>query len=303
MGFSVGTLTDYVDERKEELYSRSQFMHKTGQMLLKDGNVQTGVKDASAVNILATTATLQDNAACGFNSGDTTTISQKVITVAKLKVQESWCVNDLEPKYTQKYLAAGSNYDDLGEIEALIFDDKLRELAEVLEVKDWQGAVGAASYDGLQVIIAAGSPVVEASVVLSATTIRPTLQGMLEKLPSGIVGQDDLIFACGYDTLTLYTNKLANDNLFHISGQTDRFDSISVENSNVTMEAFHGLDGTDDIYAFRKSNLHMGVDLEGEESDFRVWYSMDDDVVKYSIKFKRGLQVGFGTEVVQFLGT
>jgi hypothetical protein len=62
----------------------------------------------------------------------------------------------------------------------------------------------------------------------------------------------------------------------------------------------HGLTGTDDIYAFRMSNIFLGVDLQGEDERFEMWYSQDDRNVKFHSSFKIGVQFAFMDEIVKF---
>jgi hypothetical protein len=47
----------------------------------------------------------------------------------------------------------------------------------------------------------------------------------------------------------------------------------------------------------------MGVDIENEETNYTMWYSLDQQIVKYAVRWKLGVNVAFTNEVVQFLGT
>jgi hypothetical protein len=62
----------------------------------------------------------------------------------------------------------------------------------------------------------------------------------------------------------------------------------------------HGLTATNDIYAFRMSNIFLGTDLQGEEESFELWYSQDDRNVKFSSSMKIGVQFAFMDEVIKF---
>ena len=40
--------------------------------------------------------------------------------------------------------------------------------------------------------------------------------------------------------------------------------------------------------------------MEKEEEQDEVWYSKDDDNVKYSFRFRRGWQIAFPSEIVKY---
>jgi hypothetical protein len=44
----------------------------------------------------------------------------------------------------------------------------------------------------------------------------------------------------------------------------------------------------------------MAVDLEGEEQNYRLWYSEDNDEIRSKVSFKIGVNVAFTNECVKF---
>jgi hypothetical protein len=63
----------------------------------------------------------------------------------------------------------------------------------------------------------------------------------------------------------------------------------------------NGLNGTGDAFAISLSNMAIGVDLEAEENNYKMWYSEDNNDVRFRAEFKVGVQVGFTTETVKFM--
>jgi hypothetical protein len=59
MSFVVSSLANYTDEQRTDLLTRSLFGSKTAEMLFNAGQVQVGVKSASALNILTSTVFFQ----------------------------------------------------------------------------------------------------------------------------------------------------------------------------------------------------------------------------------------------------
>ena len=148
MAFSLGTLANYTDEQRFPLIRKAVLSAKTASLL----TLQAGVKSSAAINILESDAVFQADG-CGFNASGTTALTQRVITVGKIKVQEALCPKSLEDKYIQTQLAAGSMYDSIP-FEQLYSEEKAAQIAKALEVALWQGDLTSGSanlnkFDGL----------------------------------------------------------------------------------------------------------------------------------------------------------
>jgi hypothetical protein len=89
-------------------------------------------------------------------------------------------------------------------------------------------------------------------------------------------------------------------NLFSYNPQDANANSFILPGTNIEIIAVHGLNTTGDAYAFSMSNAVMAVDLEDEESNYRVWYSEDNDEIRTKVSFKVGVNVAFPSECVKF---
>jgi hypothetical protein len=63
----------------------------------------------------------------------------------------------------------------------------------------------------------------------------------------------------------------------------------------------NGLTGTNRAFVIQPKNIIFGTDLENEWEQFKMWYSEDDDLVKFSAKWRAGVQIAFPAEVTSFL--
>jgi hypothetical protein len=61
------------------------------------------------------------------------------------------------------------------------------------------------------------------------------------------------------------------------------------------------LNGTGDAYAISLSNMAMAVDLVDEENSYKMWYSEDNNDVRFRAEFKVGVDVAFVSECVRFM--
>lgn len=300
MSFVVSSLTNYTNEQSKKLIAAVQFKAETAALAA----IQTGVKSAAALQILTVDPVPQDGASCGFNASGTTTFTQRTITAKAVKFEETMCLRDLEAKWTQILLRNGQKYSE-ADVPAVIIDEISKKIMARLETADWQGDTTSGNayiktYDGLAKIIKAASGVVAmTSSTINETNIRTILRDGVSKVPDALKGNPEFTFFVGYDTYTTYLNKISADNHFHMF-DASVYGEIRVENSPYKLKAVHGLDGTNEIYGALPSNLVLGVDMEGEEEKAALWYSQDDDNVKYSFRFRRGWQIAIPSEVLKY---
>jgi len=323
MAFLVTGLTAYTEQNEQQLVTASLFEARTQQLILAEGNVLTGVKSSQTVNRMDTDVFFQDDSGCGFQTSGTTEFTQRTLTVGKIKVQETLCPKDLEGVYLQKALPAGSNYDTIA-FAAEYTGRKAGKIAEALETAIWTATgSGYGGTNGLlnkfkgikQHISEAGGSVVNANVtgfygsgapITGIDTMEKAQKAVLaviNALPASVKGKSDVRIFCGWDVYTLLIQKYVDLNLFHYNpGSTNNAadSEFLVPGTSYKVVPVHGLNGTNDIYAMRMSNVFLGTDIEGEESRFEMWYSMDDRNVKYSTSLKIGVQLAFPDEVVKF---
>jgi len=323
MAFLVTGLTAYTEQNEQQLVTASLFEARTQQLILSEGNVMTGVKSSQTVNRMDTDVFFQDDSSCGFSASGTTEFTQRTLTVGKVKTQEILCPKDLEAYYLQKALPAGSNYD------SMIFAQeytarKAGKIAEAIEVALWTATgSGFGGSNGLlnkfkgvrQLVSEAGATVVNANVTgfygagapisLIDTTAKAkgAVLAVIKALPARIKGKTDVRIFCGWDVYDLLVQAYVDANLFHYNPgneNTPPASEFKVPGTGYSVVPVHGLTDTNDIYAFRMSNIFLGVDLQGEEDNFEMWYSQDDRNVKFSSSFKIGVQFAFMDEVVKF---
>lgn len=313
MAFTVSSLTNYVNEQSTELLTAIQFEGETAKL----ANIQTGIKSSAALQILTNTPVPQDGSSCGFNASGDTAFTQRLITTAAVKYQDTLCPRTLETKWTQLLLKAGQNYDETS-IPQKILDDVMAQINRINETADWLGDTATGSsflnrYDGLRKIIKAATGTATATAVagpVTTTNVRTIVQNVLAAIPAQLKGNKAVKILMGYDVAELYRQKMFIDNLYHFAANGDQ-KSIFAEGSVHEIIPVHGLDGLgsstgDSPFIFAMDpdrNLYLGVDMENEHEEAKMWYSQDDDNVKYSFRFRRGWQIAFPSEIVEYSNT
>ena len=310
MALDLSALTNYVKENELQLTSAAIFSAKTASLIEAQGNVQVGIKSAETINVMTTDAVFQAGGSCGFNSSGTTTITQRTLTVGKIKVQESICPKTFEAKYTQKALREGSSYDYMAYAEEYSAQ-KVQRIGAALETAIWQGdtASGTANlarFDGLIKIIdglgfgGAGDPIdgnpADLTTLTSANVIS-AVDSIFAVLPAALLDKDDVVIFCGNDTFREYVIALRTANLFHYPVDAANMELV-IPGTAIKLIGVNGLNGTDKMFGLSMANLYLGTDMLNEQDRFELFYAKEADEMRFVVEFKLGVQVAFPDEVV-----
>ena len=312
MAFVVSGLTNYTKETQLELLVKAMFSSKTASLLQGAGQVIPGIKSAEALPLLSSDVFFQADG-CGYSASGNTTISQRVLTVGKVKVEETLCPKTLETKFTQQGLAAGSPVD-LGVFQDQIGAEKAGKIAEAIETAIWQGSLSGSGnnskWDGFLTILTAlgfggaGDPVkgnvADAYTSITSSNIDDIIATIYSVIPAALLGKPDLMIAMGTDTFRLYRTWLVGANLFHYAATETAEMEIVDPITGIKIYGLNGMNGTNKIVAGLWSNLFIGTDMMNEEEEYKFWYSQDNDEVRYRATFKYGTQIAFPEQIVYF---
>jgi hypothetical protein len=308
MSFNVASLTNYVNEQSTDLISRLYFEKTSSDYF----TLQSGVKKTDALHLLAVTAFPQDGSGCSPTASGDVVFSNRDITVGQITYFSGFCMKDLIPKYTQILLRAGNAETEEMAFEAEVADSIIKTIMEHNEVADWQGDTASGNvyinrYDGLIKIIDAATTAVDGNTS-AATSITSGASGNVDSLvnamanarPAKVKSALNQVLFVGQDTFDKYVDTLNAKNLFNVDATSWANYSVSIPGKNITLVGVVGLDGTDRMFLGTQENFFLGFDLQNDEEEFDMWYEKKDDKVYYRVKFKRGLQVAYPNEIVEF---
>lgn len=321
MAFSVGTLTAYVIENEKELISKSIFDAKTADILLSEGTVMNGVKTKEKINILDTDATFQAGTGCTYTPSGTTSITQREVTVAPIKVVEDLCIADLDAGFMQKALKPG--YQNSIPFEKEYTDLKAKKIAKQLEKAIWQGDTTSldanlAPFDGyIKIIDAAGTAIAANSATYGVTSapvstgtgivaanVKSIINAMWLALPADIQGHDDIRIFCGWDVFYKYINAYTDQNLFNFAptGSEVKISDgeVTIPGTSYKLTAVHGLDTTNRLFAGRMYNFVAATDMLHEEEKWKIMPDQFDNYLRFQAFFRFGVNVAFPDQIVSF---
>lgn len=317
MALSFSGLSAYTKQLVEPLLTSAVFGAKTQQLILQNGIVLKEVKSSASIPLIDTDAFFQAQS-CSFDASGTTTISQRTVTVGKIKVEEKICPKDMETYFTQEALRAGSTYEDFGNanFQAVYLDKKNARIAAQLEKAIWQGDTDSTDanlnkFNGLVKLIDAGSPV-DANVsgytgvtgspiaTITQSNVIAATEGIYKAIPVEILHRGDVKIFVGNDWYRLLIMAYRALNLFAYNPQDAEASTFILPGTNIEVVSVNGLNSTGDAYAISLANMAIGVDLENEENNYKMWYSEDNNDVRFRVEFKIGVNVAFTTECVKF---
>lgn len=301
MAINVENLGNYVNEQKLPLIRKAVLAARSAYHF----NLQTGIKGATALNLLGTNVEFGDGSACGWNEAGTSTLSQRILTPGAIKINMSFCDKQLLKTWAnyEVRVAAGQ--------KTLPFEEDFmkgvgEDVAAKLEKAIWQGDTASSDknlnkFDGV-IKVLSGATLASSITYASGDTKSKIVNEVYAAIPSAAYSKGEVVMYVGEDFYRAYVQELvANGNLVITTGLNDVAmpESILIPATNVRIIGVGGLNGTDKVYASYKDNFVYGVDLTGDEEKYDFWYSQDNREHRLAIEFVAGTQVAYPDMVVR----
>ena len=309
MAFSLGTLAAYIEDQDFPLIAQ---MQATGG-LAEVADIQTGIKGSSHLQFLSTDVVFGSDA-CTRTASGTTALTQRTLTVGAIAVSENLCIKDLNGYWAQVLVKKGAAGEEEmpSEIEAVYMEKKMNAMGNQLTISDFQGDTASAVnnlsyYDGLLKIVDAGAAVdgntggVTVANTISTANVLTILDSMWSAIPENISNAEDLSLFIPISVYKKYVVALKNANLFHYSadGEQER-----LYGTNVALRPTVGLPGaagSERMILTRNANVVIGMDGDADEDAMKVRLDpVTEKNIFFDVTFKRGVQVRFIDEVVEF---
>ena len=293
MAINVTALNNYVEEKRLPLIAKSFLRGKTIDLI----QIETGVLQDTALNLVSASVTFGDGASCGWNATDGIALSQRLLKPTFLKVNQAFCDKDLLKKWAsyEVKLAAGR--------EQLPFEEKfLEEIAnainESIEKLVWQGDSSHTNEpDGFLKILETGGSGVVSATWSAGTTAYNKIKTVYNAIPANIIDKDDTVIFVGEETYREFIQELVAANLYHFSPDY-KAGEYMVPGTSIRVIAVNGLNGTGKIVAGRLSNFFYGVGAEDDKDTFDFWYSQDNREFRLAAYFAIAVQVAYPNEIV-----
>lgn len=300
MAINVNALGNYVDEQRLPLIRKAVLGARSAYHF----NLMTGVKGATALNLLSTDVQFGDGSTCGWNEAGSSTLSQRVLTPGAIKINMSFCEKQLLKTWAnyEVKVAAGQ--------KTLPFEEDFMKgvgesIAAKLEKAIWQGDTASSDanlnkFDGV-IKIAEGASLASTVSYSADDTVSSIVARVYEAIPAEAFNKGEVVLYMGADKYRKYIQELiANGNLVITNAIADVAmpDSVLIPGTNVRVIYVDGLNGTNKMFASYKDNFVYGIDMTGDEEKYDLWYSQDNREHRLAVEFVSGVQIAFPDEVV-----
>ncbi len=296
MSINTSSLKTYVDEQRLPLIRKAVVGNRTA----KEFALMTGVKGATALNLLNTDVTFADGTACGWTEAGSAELSQRILTPGSIKVQMAYCQNQLQ-KYWMNYdvrVAAGQKNLPF---EEDFCENAVESIKAKLEKAMWQGDTTSDDanlkhFDGVCKILNAAT-VAGTYTSASGDTASKIINSVYALLPDAVFERGEVVLYVSAATYRTYIQELiANGNLVITNTVNDVAmpDTVLIPGTNVRVIPVAGLDGASlKAVASYRENFVYGVDLADDDEKFELWYSQDNDEYRLAVAFIAGVQVAY----------
>lgn len=305
--WDVSALANYTDQSSLDLISKAILADPTANYV----TIEADVKSAKDIHTIESDPLGVTAGTAGFSSYGTTDLGKVTLSVDKMKINQILDPYALESKYTQMALKPGSILDEVP-FEAAISDEKAKQVAKVVAKQVWQGdKVGGSgnlalnngfvkdlSGDATRVIGATGAS------AWNQTNIISSVQAMIAALDADVIGESDLVMFLSPEYYRTLSNALFAGNYFHVNSDVTVNGTFTFPGTNVTVVRTYGLQGSgshasavnsnDCVVLGKASYLYWGTDLVSDYSSFKLFYSQDNDDVRFICRYKVGAAHLFG---------
>lgn len=288
MGFVVNSLPDYINQNSRELLVKSIFTAPTAQLI----NVQTGVKYQDALHILTVDPVLKERE-CAFDASGNTTFTQRIVSVGHYAVNDTLCPEDLRSKWMNNEIVTAAGGEVLP-FEEEITNEIVGAVQRDVENLIWNASSGAGDlFDGLLEIIKAEGT--DAST--DASTVYDKVVDVYKAIPVSQIDKAEIFM--GVDDFRSLCLEMVAKNLYHYQADLNPAAlEMILPGTNTKIHGVSGLTGTHAIVAANPKYLYWATDFESDAEQLKLWYSDDDQIFKYVVKFNLGAQVAFPDLVV-----
>ena len=290
--FLVSNLPAYVAENREMIIKSFGLVGAGTRARI---GIQTGVKSSAHLNYLDLTPVFQDGSGCGFNPLDEIELTQKTIECAAIKVDGQICPETLLGKYAEYLVRVNATENSLP-FEQYILDTLVAQINKGIESLIWKGDTGNSDpIDGFLTQFSADGNVV--SVTLTGVTaaydaVKTVYFAMTEEAleKGGVIFVDPAVFRALLNDLTVL-------NYFHFNTGNANPEEFVLPGTDVRVIKTPGLAGTYAIVGTFADNLVYGTDMENDNEDVDLWWSQDDRLFKYHVKWNSGVAYHFSEHI------
>jgi len=249
------------------------------------------------------------SADCDFDATTSgLTLTEKVLTPTELQVNLQICKKELHSDWE----AAQMGYSAFDNLPPLFSDFVIArvaaEVASATETSIWSGSAGEGNFDGFVTLAGADATVVDvAKATVTSANVIAQLGAIVDAIPSGVYGADDLILYVSSNIYRAYIRALGGfgasglgANGYENRGNNQSLDGLFFDGVRIYQSSGFA---DNNAMAARSSNLFFGTGLLNDRNEVKVIDMSDIDGsqnVRVVMRYTAGCQIGVGADVVLY---
>jgi len=249
------------------------------------------------------------SADCDFDSTTSgLTLTEKVLTPTELQVNLQICKKELHADWEAAQMGF-SAFDNLPPLFSdFVIARVAAEVASATETSIWSGLAGEGNFNGFVKLATDDSAVVDVTAgTVTAANVITELGKIVDAIPSGVYGADDLIIYVSQNIYRAYIRALGGFGSAGLgaAGYDNKGNNQSLNNlffDGVKIYPSSGF-GDNQAIAARSSNLFFGTGLLNDRNEVKVIDMSDIDGsqnVRVVMRYTAGCQIGVGADVVLY---
>ena len=271
--------------------------------------VKPNVKFKEVLKKVATDANVIKDATCDFTPTGTLTLTERILQPEEFQINLNLCKKDFRSDWEAVQMGF-SAYDNLPPaFSDFILAHVAGLVAEKTEQNIWSGQnSNAGEFDGFYYLATAGGAgtVAVSGSPLTASNIIDEMGKVVDAIPSGVYGKEDLYIYVSRKAAKLYVRALGGFGANGLGANgvnaqgTQWWNNGALSYDGVKVVIASGLPD-DSMMAAQKSNLYFGTGLLSDHNEVKLLDMSDLDGsqnCRVVMRFTAGVQIGIAEDVV-----
>lgn len=279
MSYNLANLATYTDELSFDLISKAVLQTN----VMNYATIRSGLKfGTTTINLLDADIAVADRS-CGWNEAGNLTYTQVDIDMQEKQTKQALCPTDLRDYYLAERLSASAMAEEVAfeEVTANLFVEKIKNFNE--------GYVGGEILTDITVANgAADSGQTNAS---TQSTIVDDVLDLIDNVDPSVLGRDDLGIIMSPAYFNMLRRALTAQNLFHFNpADTNSNTELMMPGTDFKVIKSSGFTG-DGFVAGPLGDIVIGVGLESDFDQLRIFWSADNDEVRVMAAWRIGVGI------------
>ena len=273
----AANLAAYTDEMSFEAISNAVLQTS----LMEYATLRSGLRaGTTAVNILDVDIAAQARS-CSWSDNATVEFTQVDIVMNELESKQSLCPTSLREYYLSEKLSGSAHAAEIPfeEVMVNLYVEKIKNHNEDLLATEL-----------ISQVTAGGTSTGQASAS-TQSTILADVYALVDAIDPAYSGREDLVVFMSPVYFNMLRRALVAQNLFHIL-PTDNNNELSIPGTGFKAIKWTRTTGSvDTMVAGPSKDAIVGVGLEDDFDQLKMWYSQDNDQVRVMAAWRLGLAV------------